>query len=964
MVQINMNDVRTLLKNLTPYLVVIAAMLLISIVLLCAINKHTVKQSRVRKLIHSQSWIVTAIVIVIAVSMMLFGPLNAMLTKATDKHKLQPQTIAASKSLATDIEREAITLLKNDDSHLPLTEKKINVFGWGSTNPITGGTGSGSMSPDYPTTSLLDGLHQAGFKTNSELSKLYTSYRTTRPTVGIFQQDWTLPEVPSAQYSENLLKNATDFSDEAMIVITRVGGEGADLPTNMGAKDLTYHNNSKSYADFTPGETFLQLSRTEQDMINMVTKRFKNVTLVYNGANAMQLNFINSYPQIKSVLWCPPAGQTGFTALGQVLAGTINPSGKTSDTFVKDLTKTPSFNNFGSFSYDNMKEFKGSTLLGTPTYPTFVNYDEGIYVGYRFYETAAQEGLIDYNSSVQYPFGYGLSYTTFTQKMGNLTSSNDTVSFPVTVTNTGNKSGKDTVETYFNPPYTNGGIEKASTNLIAFNKTKTLKPGESQTIHVSFNRQDMASYDSAKTKGYVLEAGDYQVSIRSDSHEPIATQTVNVSDTQIYGKDHKRDSDKTAATNQFDDATGHVTYLSRANHFANYQQATAAPTSMTMPSDLKAKFINASNYRPKAQDDKSDKMPTMGAKNGVQLYQLRGKSYDDPLWDKLLDQMSFSDMDTLISQAGYGTKAIKSVGKIELTDADGPAALNNNFTNVGSIGFPSSTSVACTWNTDLASRYGRLIGDMAHDMNVTGWYAPAMDIHRSAFGGRNFEYFSEDGLLAGTLAAAQIKAAQSKGVYAFMKHFAVNEQETNRSSMLATWANEQSIREIYLKPFELSVKLGNAHAAMTALNYLGPTYVAANPNLLENVLRKEWGFKGFVITDTFAGVGYQVGDQEVRAGNDAMLTIIDTTNHITDHSATSVKAMRRASHNILYTAVTSWKYENGKPAMQTPSWQIATYVVVAILAILLILAEIATIRRFHGRRDKISIIDGTSDTQQ
>ncbi len=270
-----------------------------------------------------------------------------------------------------------------------------------------------------------------------------------------------------------------------------------------------------------------------------------------------------------------------------------------------------------------------------------------------------------------------------------------------------------------------------------------------------------------------------------------------------------------------------------------------------------------------------------------------GKDYDDADWDKLLDQLTFDDMDNLIANGGYGTPAVESVGKIQLTDADGPASLNNNFTGVGSIGFPASTAFACTWNRDLAKQFGEMIGDMAHDMHVAGWYAPAMNIHRSAFSGRTFEYFSEDSLLSGAMASNEIAGAKSKGVYSFMKHFALNDQETNRTNMVCTWANEQSIRETYLKPFEMSVKEGGAQAVMSSFNYIGYTYAGASSNLLQTVLRGEWGFKGFVLTDYFGGYGYQNADQEVRAGNDSMLATTKITNHITDKSATSVKAMRR-----------------------------------------------------------------------
>lgn len=892
------------------------------------------------------------VAVVVAVSMMLFGPLASLLNSATaTKYTLSETTISNANKLAKEIQSEAITMLKNEDSNLPLANKKINVFGWGSTNPVYGGTGSGSMNQSYKTTSLLDGLKEAGIETNTALSKLYTDYRSDRPVVAMAKQDWTLPEVPAADYSDSLISEAKAFSDEAMIVITRVGGEGADLPKNMKAKGITYTNNSDSYEDFKDGESFLELSQTEKDMVDLVTRNFDKVTVVYNGANTFELGFVDEHPQIKSVLWCPPAGQTGFSALGDVLAGETNPSGKTSDTFVKDLTTQPSYNNAGDFKYDNMSEFGTENFEEGKTSPAFVNYAEGIYVGYKYWETAADEGSINYSDYVQYPFGYGLSYTTFDQKMGDVTYSGGKVSFDVTVTNTGDKAGKDVVEVYYNPPYTNGGIEKASANLVAFEKTDLLDPGASATVSIKFDDDDMASYDSKNAKAYVLEQGDYGISVRSDSHTTIAEKTITVKDTITYdSKDNTHNGDAVVATNAFDDTAGNVTYLSRADKFANYAEATAAPTNYTLPDEYKAKFRNLSNYDPAETNNDSDKMPTTGAKNGVRLADLTGKDYDDELWDKLLDQLTFDQMDKLIAFGGYGTQAVNSIGKIALTDVDGPASLNNNFTGVGSIGFPSSTSVACTWNKDLARQFGDGIGDMAHDMHVAGWYAPAMNIHRNAFAGRTFEYFSEDGYLSGVMASQQVAGAQAKGVYAFMKHFALNDQETNRLSELATWANEQSIREIYLKPFEMSVKEGGAGAVMSAFNYIGIEWAGSHSGLLNTVLRDEWGFRGMVLTDYFGGYGYQSGDRAIRGGNDLMLATTDVSNHITDKSATSLQAMRTASHNILYTAANSWLYEKGEPEVATPIWKTITYVVWGVAGVLFVGLEVLAIQRYLKRR--------------
>ncbi|MBB2955492.1 beta-glucosidase [Bifidobacterium commune] len=970
MLQINMADVVNVIKSLVPYLVAIGVFMVLAVIISIAVNKKTVKNVGTRKFVRSETWLVAMVAIVAAVSMMLTGPMATLLNNVSaKKYELSQSTVDKGNKLAEDIQSEAVTLLKNDGNNLPLSSKKVNVFGWGSTNPVYGGTGSGSMSKQYPTVSLLQGMKNAGLEPNDKLSKLYTDYRKDRPEVGMFAQDWTLPEVPADRYSQSLIDQAKSYSDQAVVVISRVGGEGADLPTNMKAKDITYTNNSKNYEDFQEGESILQLDQTEKNMLDLVAKNFQNVTVVYNGANTFQFDFLDQYPQVKSLVWCPPAGQTGFTSLGRVLAGDINPSGRTADTFLKDLKKSVTYNNSGDFKYNNVDEFAqsfaGFTGKTETVKPTFINYTEGIYVGYRFYETAAKEGLIDYNSMVRYPFGYGLSYTKFSEKMGSINHSNGKVSFDVTVKNDGSKAGKDVVQVYYNPPYTEGGIEKASTNLVAFAKTDVLKPGASQTVKIEFNDSDMASYDSKGARAYVLEQGQYEISVQSDSHTVIDTKTVTVDSTTTYnakGKAHN--GDKTPATNIFDKARGeNVTYLSRAGHFANFAAANSVPTDFKMSDKVKSEFVNNGNYKAADHNQADDKMPTTGAKNNVRLASLRGKSFDDPEWDKLLDQLTFKEMDELIANGGYGTAAIDSIGKARVTDADGPASLNNNFTKAGSIGFPASTAVAATFNKDLAKRFGELIGEMGHDMHVAGWYAPAMNVHRDVFGGRNFEYFSEDPLVAGTMASNQAAGAQSKGVYAFIKHFAMNEQESNRTNMLCTWADEQAMREVYLKPFEMSVKTGGARAVMSSFNYIGPTYAGANPALLQSLLRDEWGFKGFVVTDYYAGYGFQNADQIIRNGGDTMLATTKVTNHITDKSATSVIAMRRATKNVLYTVVNSWEYEKGEPKAETPIWRTAMYAAWVVFGLLFIGLEVVAIRRFRSRREAAKVTEALQSVE-
>lgn len=962
MLSINWNDVWNVVMSLRPQLIAIGVALLAALIITIAVrrlNKPT------RKLVRSTTWIAAVVVVAVAITGMMYGGLKTILDLSSGSGTLTDETKATVEELGNTISDEGMVLLKNENATLPLEDgSAINVLGWASTNPVYGGTGSGSLSPDNPTTSLLDGLHNAGFQTNEELTSFYTDYRAERPEVGMFAADWTLPEPASEAYTDAIVSSIQDFSDISVVTIARSGGEGFDLPQDVNAEvaanaAFSYTDNSTSQSDFEDGQGYLELTAPERDLIQLAKDNSETVVVVYNGANAFDLSDLAADPDIDTIIWAIPGGQVGFNALGRILDGEVNPSAKTPDTFVADLKASPAANNFGDFTYTNMDEYgQSSPFTGGTTYPAFVNYVEGIYVGYRWYETAAVEGVIDYDEQVVYPFGYGLSYTTFTQEMGEISRDADgAISFDVTVTNTGDVAGKDVVEVYYTAPYTNGGIEKSAVNLVAYDKTELLEPGASETVTITFDEDDMASYDYQEAKAYVLEAGEYTISVRSDSHTVIDEQTVTVDDTITYDSDdNTHNGDAVAATNQFDAAAGDVTYLSRADSFANYEEATAAPASLEMSAEYQETFVANSNYDSTAFDDDSDQMPTTGADNGLVLGDMYGLDYDDEKWDQLLDQLSVADMNSLIANGGYGSVAVESVGKVRVSDVDGPASLNNNFTGVGSIGLPSAVSVAATWNQDLAHDFGTAIGTMAHDMDVAGWYAPATNTHRYAYAGRNFEYFSEDPVLAGNQVAQEIQGAKELGVYAFIKHFALNDQETNRTNMLATWSNEQAIREIYLKPFEIGIKDGGAGAVMTAFNYIGTVYAGAMPELQQNVLRDEWGFRGMTLTDYFAGYGYQNADQLTRNGGDMMLATTDiTVNSVQNTSATGVIAMRESAHNILYTVANSWIYEDGQPAVQRASWEYMTWAVLAALGIGLIALEALAIRRYRKRRAEATV---------
>lgn len=955
MLGINIDDVKTVIGLMQGHLIALAVVLVLAI----AATVAAVKLPKAKKkLVRGNAWLAFVLAVVIIVNLILTGPMYSIVNLALgDGGDISEESIDSATALCTTIAEEGIVLLKNEDNILPLKNTKVNTFGWSATNPVYGGTGSGSLSDSYPTVTLLQGLTNAGIEYNTDLTDFYTNFRAARPMVGMWGQDWTLPEPTQAEYeAAGVYENALAYSDTALLVIARSGGEGADLPTSYAGEDTfqeggMFGSSGVRYSEYAndmdASKHYLELTNREIATVEAVTSKFDNVVVIINSANAMELGWVNDYPSIKGVLYCPGTGQSGFNALGEILAGQVNPSGKTVDTFVADLTTTPTWNNFGATYYTNMNdvapEVNGETVI-----PNYVSYVEGIYVGYKFYETAAAEGLIDYDETVVYPFGYGLSYTTFTQEMGRIQESDGVLTMDVTVTNTGSVAGKDVVEVYYNPPYENGGIEKSTANLVAFDKTGLLAPGASETLTLTWAEENMASYDTYGHGCYVLEEGEYIVSINSDSHTVIDSQTYTVDSDVVYSDG--RSTDLVPAVNQFGFAENReqVTYLSRADGFANYAEATAACSFTEMSPEHKDGYYTHVNYDPTAFNNPDDVMPTTGKNAGLKMADMRGVSYDDPQWETFLDQLTVDDMVQLISVGGYQSVAVSSIGKTQQIDCDGPASINNNFTGKGSIGFPAAVMIACTWNEDLALEFGESIGKMADEMGVSGWYAPAMNTHRSAFAGRNFEYYSEDGLLAGKMAANAVSGAKESGVYAFIKHFALNDQELNRTNLLSTWSNEQAIREIYLKPFELAVKEGGAQAVMSSFNYIGNEYAGACNELLQNVLRNEWGFRGMVLTDYFGGYGYQDADIQIRNGNDFCLNPMGSEPSILDDqsSATSIIAARQACKNILFTTCNSRAYsaEVLNPGM--PGWQIAMYVIDAVVIVLLGLWEFAMVKSY------------------
>lgn len=958
-VAVSVDDIYSTLDACKVPLIIAGIAVVAAIIVSILVGKKT---KRFASMVRWQSVLAVILVIVVAANWICLNIEYSLLNKVmTGSDGLSDETAQASKDLVEEITGEGIVLLKNEGNALPLsTDTKLNVFGWGSTQPIYGGTGSGSVD-ETTAVSLLQGLENAGYELNTELSDFYTEYRADRPVVGMSEVDWTVPQPTMDEYDEqNIFENAKEFSDTALIVITRSGGEGMDLP-NVYSEECNYNKTqqggdviySTNEDDIDSEKNYLELTNREIEMVERVTSEFENVYVVINSANAMELGWLEENENIDAALWCGGAGATGFNALGEVLCGDINPSGRLVDTYVYDLNDSPTANNYGNYEYSNSAEITGSE----ENVAKFVNYVEGIYVGYKFYETAAVEGLIDYDSVVQYPFGYGLSYTTFEKNISDIQDDGNTITVEVTVTNTGDTAGKDVVEIYYTPPYYNGGIEKASTNLIDFAKTDLLEPGDSQTIEITFDYEDMASYDDQTNLAYVLEHGDYEITLNSDSHTVLDSATVTVDRDIIYNdeNDGKRSSDETAATNQFDQARGDVTYLSREDGFANYEEATAAPENFEMTAEDMENYQCKNTFDRTDYDDADAEMPVTGADNGLTIQDMSGLDYDDEKWEDLLDQLTVEEMTTLVADGGFHSVAVESINSPESTDCDGPAGISSNFnSSISGTAFPPAVVIASTWNKDLAYTRGEQVGIECNELGVTGWYGPAMNIHRSAFSGRNFEYYSEDSVLSSIMGANEVGGATSQGVITYIKHFALNDQETNRTNGICTWATEQSIREIYLKAFEGAFKEGGSLGVMTSFNSIGTEWAGSCSALLQSVLRDEWGFHGAVDTDAMDPLAdsYMDLNRGIRTGltHGLSMTGGDGLIENTDEAGTVI-ALREASHEQLYAIANSNAMNKDTG---TPTWVMIFIGADVVVLLLLAAAEYLVIRRYKKAGDTIN----------
>ncbi|MBR2953412.1 MAG: glycoside hydrolase family 3 protein [Clostridia bacterium] len=773
--------------------------------------------------------------------------------------------IEMSSQVAVELEQEGIVLLKNEDNVLPLGDKKVNIFGAGSVVPFLGGAGSGAITTDDPVT-FYEALDENNINYNKELRELYeaecsgneipkTGNTVVNNLLQLVLASSSLEEMPCDKLTDEIMQNAVEFSDTAIIVISRTSRETADLPIDV-----------------------LRLLEEEQKLVEKVTSSFENVVVLFNTGNVMEMGWLEEYDSIKAaaMIWIP--GEFGMRAVAQMLTGEVNPSGRLTDTAVYNVEDHPSTECFGTYEYEGGGNY--------------VEYLEGIYVGYRYFETFAKD-------KVQYPFGYGLSYTTFSKEIVSYDIGEEVITANVKVTNTGNVAGKETVQIYYSAPYTKGGIEKSAICLGGYGKTDMLQPNESETVKVEVKISDMMSYDKDNLEAWILEKGDYKIILGENVREHLDSFTYTVKEDVVVKEDGVSGNE---IKNLFDFAYSGFTVLSRND----VEGTCPVARQLTATEDI----LNPDKFPEPVTEGEA---PKTGVKYEETI--MLQDVYENPgLMDAFLDQLTVSEMITLVAHSGYETQGIDRLGVPKTYDNDGPSCVKGahgqTYFDCGTA-YPCATAIACTWNDDLAFEMGKSAGIEADAMDTDIWYAPGANIHRNPMGGRNFEYFSEDPLVAGRMSAGIVAGAKSEGLITTIKHFVLNEQESHRNGIF-TWADEQTLREIYLKAFELPIKEGGSDGVMSAYNRLGTDWCGGCSELLNDLLRTEWGYEGYVISDyssNMTGTGYMSPVVAVYNGNDTMLTglwLISMPSHIIEMQKAYKNdpigfgtALREACRNIM-----------------------------------------------------------------
>ncbi len=878
--------------------------------------------------------------------------------------------------ISKKIEEEGIVLLKNENDVLPLNSKsKISVFSQNSVDPVFGGGGAGSVD-STKAVNLKTALLEAGFEINETLWNFYesgegSSYRKATPDV-FGEGAFAVNEVPQNIYTDEVKESFKDYNDAAIIVIGRSGGESSDLSTEK----------------LESGYTYLQLDDNEKDMIQMACDNFDKVVVLLNTQNPIELGFLNEY-DIDSCLWIGALGETGAYAVGEVINGDVNPSGALVDTYAYNSLSSPSMANFGDYTIVNSEVDRGNK---------YMVYGEGIYVGYLYYETRYEDVVLgneevsnyDYSKEVQYPFGYGLSYTEFEWSDYKFTKKEDTYEISVTVKNNGDKAGKDIVQVYMQSPYTDydkeNNIEKASVELVGFAKTSIIEPGESEKVTISISKEEMKVYDANGYGTYIVDKGDYYFTASNNAHEALNNILSLKGKTISDGMDNEGNADFVSKVevekldyetysisqdtgneiiNQFEEADiknydNDYKYLSRSDWNGTWPTTYAdgeLTASDELLKDLEISFSEDENAEGPITDTVNEELGKLS------VAELIGTDYDDEIWNTLINQMSVSELDKLVRIGGYATVNVESIQLPATIDKDGPAGISSTLVGGESgTSYPPEVVLGSTWNVELAEEFGRCIGEDSMDLGVAVWYAPACNIHRSPYSGRNFEYFSEDGFLSGKMTASTVTGAQSKGTVVTVKHFALNDQECNRTGG-AIFANEQSIRELYLQPFEISVREGNALGMMASMNRIGACWSGGHYGLMTKTLRDEWGFKGLVVTDqaSYSVFAYEDLREGLEAGTDLWLNTDATLWALSKDEVTPtvINNMQRAAKNIVYT-ISNSNAMNGlskgsKVVSIIPLWQKALIGFDIIMGILLILIIIIPTMKFIKQKKALSL---------
>lgn len=883
---------------------------------------------------------------------------------------------------AINVEQEGAVLLKNDNGPdgkpvLPLPQgtsdapMKVNVFGWAGCDSgfIPQGTGSGTGSRNNLTT-FLGGLREAGFSVNEQLASDYESLGYSRVAGGnyvieaytdeLYKEYYGVVEAPESFYSAERMSSAKDFSDTAIVVLGRLMGEGNDYSHIQYIKDGNNDNSKR----------LLSLSERERYMIERVTENFEKVVLVLNVANPMELGFVEDY-DIDSVVYMGYPGTRGTVGLANLLMGKVNFSGKLSDTYAYDQTTAASYATSGREGVGSYTDIQnGDTTLGSRQ-NKYSDYSEDIYIGYKWYETADAEGFWDssyaevkwnlengYDDVVQYPFGYGMSYTDFEWTVidcnysdGDTLEKDGSIDFKLSVKNTGDTAGREVVQLYYSAPYTSGGIEKSSIVLGAFEKTVEIDPGETKELNISLPVSRMKSYDCYDRNnngfmGYELEGGEYTISFRTDVHNLAPMSAANGKNTYVFKvpdggyKYEIDDATQNKVENRFTNYTNSVTGASSKidepvakkahsidgnDESVKIEYMTRADFERTFPAEktenrAAGSIIDDALYvQVTHPNDPEDVAPELETDFGWTIMDVYGLEYDDPMWDELVSQLSLSKQAELIVKGGFGTINLEDeIGMPKTSATDGPSGFNNSVTgqgNLKAVNYPSSTVLACTWDYMTAYEVGIAIGTEANALGISGWYGPGANLHRTPLGGRNFEYYSEDPLLSGIICAYHVMGAKKMGLTAYIKHIAVNDVESGRNGAFK-WLTEQNLRENYLVPFELAVKIGGSNAMMSSVDRIGTTRVSGSYALLTGVLRNEWGFNGSVITDFYQNAGASRSndmvhdvDECVRAGNSQILYADGGIGWFNDSSsATAKKAIFKSAKDIIYSYVDTLYY--------------------------------------------------------